>query len=114
MVGRKDREKLGIATSARTGSIFGRHATAVGFVDDIHLFTTAGFILTDLENARTFLRLPDSHATYIVCKCRPGADVDPVLRDLREQFPEHDVVSAGPSTTGPPTTGRRGPASARS
>lgn len=95
LVGRKDREKLGITTVGQDGiEIFGRHATAVGFVDDIHLFTTAGFILTDLDNARSFLRMPDSHATYIVCKCRPGADIAAVLRDLREQFPEHDVVTA--------------------
>ena len=95
MVGRKDCEKLGITGVGQDGiEITGRHATAIGFVDDIHLFTTAGFVLTDLENARTFLRLPNSHATYIVCKCRLDADIEQVIRDLREQFPEHDVVSA--------------------
>jgi ABC-type lipoprotein release transport system permease subunit len=95
MVGSKDREKLGITEAGRDGvEIFGRHATTVGFVDDIHLFTTAGFILTDFDNARAFLRLPQDHASYVVCKCRPGADVGAVLRDLRARFPEHDVLAS--------------------
>jgi ABC-type lipoprotein release transport system permease subunit len=94
MVGSKDREKLGITEPGVDGvEILGRHATAVGFVDDIHLFTTAGFILTDLDNARAFLRLPQDHASYIVCKCLPGADVGGVLLDLRPRFPEHDVLA---------------------
>ncbi len=74
--------------------IHGRHATPVGLVEDVHLFTTAGFVLTDLDNGRAFLDVPDSHATYIVCKCRPGADVAVVARNLRGEFPEHDVLTA--------------------
>ena len=93
MVGSKDREKLGITELRQDGvEIFGRQAMAVGFVDDIHLFTTAGFILTDLDNARAFLRLPQGHASYIVGKCSPGADIGAVLRDA-------PVRSTSPSTT---------------
>jgi len=95
LVGRKDREKLGITTLGVDGiEIVGRKATVVGLVDDVHLFTTAGFVLTDLDNARTFLRLPPNHASYFVCKCRPGADVEQVVRDLRADFPEHDILTA--------------------
>jgi putative ABC transport system permease protein len=95
MVGSKDREKLGITELGRAGvEIFGRQATTVGFVDDVHLFTTSGFILTDLDNARAFLKLPQDHTSYVVCKCRPGADIGTVLFDLSAQFPEHDVLSA--------------------
>ena len=74
--------------------IHGRHATPVGLVEDVHLFTTAGFVLTDLENGWAFLDVPDSHVTYIVCKCRPGADVAVVARNLRGDFPEHHVLTA--------------------
>ncbi len=42
---------------------------------------------------RTFLKLPPSHVTYIVCKCRPGADPGAVRNELRSAFPEHDVLS---------------------
>jgi putative ABC transport system permease protein len=74
--------------------IFGRMATPVGFVPDVHLFTTAAFILTDLDNARAFLRLPASHANYLVCKCKPGADVKRVAAELQRTVNEHDVLTA--------------------
>jgi putative ABC transport system permease protein len=94
MVARKDCEKLGIATLGGDGiEIKGRKANVVGLVDDVHLFTTAGFVLTDLENARAFLRMPDEHASYIVCKCSPGADVARVIRELAADYPEHDVLA---------------------
>lgn len=95
LVGRKDRRKLGIPTAGIDGmEILGRRATPVGFVDEVHLFTTAGFVLTDLANARAFLRVPESHTTYVVCKCKPGADVAKVVRDLQAAVPEHDVFAA--------------------
>jgi putative ABC transport system permease protein len=94
LIGYKDRNKLGIPRLGIDGlEIMGRRATPVGFVQDIHLFTTAGFVLTNLDNARAFLRLPHAHTTYVVCKCRPGADVRKVVRDLQHAIPEHDVVT---------------------
>jgi putative ABC transport system permease protein len=94
LVARKDCEKLGVTTLGGEGiEIRGRKATVVGLVEDVHLFTTAGFVMTDLDNARAFMRLPDDHASYIVAKCAAGADVDAVVRDLQADFPEHDVMS---------------------
>ncbi len=93
-VGWKDREKLGVA--ARPDGPFeisGRKAFVSGFVDDVRLFTTAGFVLTDIDNARAFLGLPSSHANYIICKCRPGVDVAEVVRQLQAAIPEHDVMT---------------------
>ena len=31
--------------------------------------------------------------TYIACKCRPGADLDSVVRELRRRIPEDDVLT---------------------
>ena len=94
LVGRKDCEKLGITAFGLDGvEIVNRKATAVGMVEDVHLFTTAGFIMTDLDNGRAFLRIPHNHASYMVSACRPGADVGRVVRDLRADFPEHDVLT---------------------
>lgn len=95
LVSAKDREKLGIdAVGVQGMEIFGRMATPVGFVPDVHLFTTAGFVLTDLDNARSFLRLPNSHANYLVCKCRSGVDVPRVVAQLQASLGEHDVLTA--------------------
>jgi putative ABC transport system permease protein len=94
LVARKDCAKLGISSLGVEGvEIRGRKATVVGLVDEVHLFTTAGFVMTDLENARAFMRLPNDHASYIVAKCASGADVETVVRELQAAFPEHDVMS---------------------
>ncbi len=93
LVGTKDREKLGL--TAQPGGPFeisGRRTFVVGCVDDVRLFTTAGFVLTDVDNARAFLQLPFSCVNYIVCKCRPGANVADVVRQLQAVVPEHDVL----------------------
>jgi len=93
MIARKDRGKLGIKTLGQDGvEILGRRATVVGFVDDVHLFNTAGFVLTDLDNAREFLGIPENQVTYVVCKCAPGADPAKVCERLREAYPEHEVL----------------------
>jgi putative ABC transport system permease protein len=94
MVAQKNRQRMGVHDApGDRGEILGRTATVVGFVEDIHVFTLAGFILTDLDNARAFMKLPPSHATYIVCKCRAAEDVPIVVRQLRRDIPEHDVLT---------------------
>jgi putative ABC transport system permease protein len=94
LIGDKDRDKLGIFEPGTEGiEINGRRAIAVGFVPDVHLFTTAGFVLTDIDNARAFLRMPSSRTNYMVCKCRPGADIDQVVADLQRTIPEDSVFT---------------------
>jgi putative ABC transport system permease protein len=93
-IGEKDRDKLGVLELGVEGvEINGYRAIPVGFVPEVHLFTTASFVLTDLDNARLFLEIPASHVTYLVCKCRPGADVRRVAADLQRVIPEHEVLT---------------------
>ena len=95
LVGKQDRHKLGLdASPDGPFEISGRQAFVQGYVDDVRLFTTAGFVLTDVDNARAFLGLPSSHVNFIVCKCRPGASVPEVAGQLRALVPEHDVLTA--------------------
>jgi putative ABC transport system permease protein len=94
LIGRKDRPKLDVDQPGGDGAeISRRRLKVVGFVEDVHLFTTAGFVLTDLDNGRAFLNLAPDHATYMVCKCRPGADAERVARELQTMFPEHEVMT---------------------
>lgn len=93
MIARKDRDKLGVQKPEEAGvEIAGRRAVVKGFVGSVQLFNTAGFVLTDLDNARAFLRVPPSHVTYIMCKCAQGVDPVEVRDRLRRTFPEHDVL----------------------
>ncbi len=95
LLGKKDRDKSGIGQTHVDGlELNGRHAEVVGFVEDVHLFTGAVFLLTDLENARAFLKLSPSETTYIVCRCRKGTNVQKVVADLQQAIPEHDVLTA--------------------
>jgi putative ABC transport system permease protein len=95
LIGRKDRPKLNVDEPGGDGiEINGRRAKVVGFVEDVHLFTTAGFVLTDLDNGRSFLDVPPDHATYMVARCRPGADPEEVARELQASYPEHEVMTA--------------------
>jgi putative ABC transport system permease protein len=94
LVGRKSQEKLEVPQAYIDGAeISGRQVVVAGFVEDIHLFTTYGFVLTDLDNGRAFLDSPPSHVTYVACKCRPGTDVRAVARQLQQRVPEHDVLT---------------------
>ena len=93
LVGEKDRDKLGLEQPSPDGiEISGRRAMAVGFVPDVRLFTTAGFVLTDLDNGRAFLNLPSSHVSYVACRCRPDADLQQVTRELQEALPDHEIL----------------------
>jgi putative ABC transport system permease protein len=94
LIGDKDREKLGIYHKGQEGlEIYGRKAVPVDFIPEVHLFTTAGLVVTDLDNARAFMRFRPGHVNYIVLKVRPGADVQQVVRDLQAANPEHDVLT---------------------
>lgn len=100
LVGRKSQRQLGIAADRPASGcpgegpeIRGRRATVVGFVENVRLFTTLGFVATSLDNARQFLGLPSSHVSYVVCKCRRGVDVAAAARRLRAAVPEDDVLT---------------------
>jgi putative ABC transport system permease protein len=93
-VGRKSQQQLGVHEKYVDGvEIFGRRAVVVGYVENVRLFTTLGFVVTGLDNARAFLGLAPSHVTYVACKCRPGADLRKVVRQLQTRIPEDDVLT---------------------
>jgi putative ABC transport system permease protein len=94
LVARSSQRRLEVPYPEIRGTeILGRQATVVGFVDGINLFTTYGFVLTDFENARVFLRLPSNHVTHIACKCRPEVDVRAVIGRLQATGIEHDILT---------------------
>jgi putative ABC transport system permease protein len=94
LVGRKSQRQLGVPEAYAEGAeILGRRATVVGFVENVRPFTMMGFVVTGLDNARTFLKLSPSHVSYVACKCRPGADLGSVVQKLRESVPGSDILT---------------------
>lgn len=93
LVSARDLDKLELTGGASSSlEIGGRSANVVGTVDGVRLFSTASFIMTDLDNARAFLRLPERHVTYVACRIDPGANQAAVIDELRRRIPEHDVL----------------------
>jgi ABC-type lipoprotein release transport system permease subunit len=50
--------------------------------------------VTDLDNARTYLRLPNNAVHYLAVKCRSGTDLRKAATDLRASLPENSVHTA--------------------
>ena len=97
LVSRRDRNKLELDRRPDAPlEIGGRRARVVGTVEQIRLFSTAAFVLTDLDNARAFLHLPENRVTYVACRVVPGAQRDAVVAALQRRFPEYEVLD-GPT-----------------
>lgn len=95
LVDRNDLGRLGIPNAGEfAGEILARRATVAGWTQEHHLFNVSCLVVTDLDNARAFLKLP-SHAThYIGVKCREGVRVAEVADALRGLLPENSVYTS--------------------
>lgn len=83
-----------IAPKATKGvglEVFGLHANVAGTMKGKKLFSTACLLVTDMENARRFLKSPANRVSFIAVKCRPGADVAAVQARLQAGLPEQRV-----------------------
>jgi hypothetical protein len=95
LVDLKDRPYLGIEHLGQWGAEFGgRSARPAGWMKDHRLFNVSCLIVTDLHNARSYLRLPNNAVHYLAVKCHPDADVRRVAADLRASLPENSVHTA--------------------
>jgi putative ABC transport system permease protein len=86
-VGKIDAGELGL-------EIRGLHANIAGIMKGKKLFTTACLLVTDLDNARHYLNFPANYVSFVVVKCRPGADVRRVQERLQAKLPEQRVWTA--------------------
>lgn len=89
-------KRLGIEGIRQNGlEISGRRADVMTFIRSIHLATAFDLIVTDLENAREFSKMPNGHCDYVVVKCAPGADVKRIAGEIAATLPQHyDVMTA--------------------
>lgn len=71
--------------------VCGLHANVAGTMRGRKLFSTACLMVTDIDNARRFLKFPANRISYIAVKCRPGADINAVQARLQGRLPEQHV-----------------------
>jgi putative ABC transport system permease protein len=88
-------KRLGIDGIRQEGlEISGRRAEVTTFIRGIHLATALDLIVTDLESAREFSRMPSGHCDFVAVKCVPGADAKQVAREIAVTLPPHyDVLT---------------------
>lgn len=94
LVGRKSMRQLEVDRPGVKGcEINERRAEVVGFVEHVHLFSTYGLVVTSLENAASFLDLPERHVSYIACKLEDPTTLQRVKGELQSKLPEYEVLS---------------------
>jgi len=84
--------KLQIKSIDVRREISGVRAHVVGLTKGIRSFTTSPFVFSNIESARAFARLGDSHLTYVLVEVAPGHSVTEV-RDAIRALPNLDAYT---------------------
>src|SRR5439155_20419464 len=79
-----DRDRLGLSPGdGSVGEVNGRRVRVVGTVRGVKGLVGAN-LFCSIDTARFLLRLPPDQTTYLLAKCRDGADAALVAGRLRE------------------------------
>jgi putative ABC transport system permease protein len=91
VVDEADRERLGITGVGARAEVNGQAVRVVGLVRGLK--GLAGpYVFCSLETARSLMKLDEDQATYLLARCRDGADAGAVVRRLREAYPGEMAV----------------------
>lgn len=95
-------KRLGLEGIRQRGlEISGRRAEVMTFIRGVHLATAFDLIVTDLENAREFSRMPNGQCDFVVAKCVPGADPASVAKEIAATLPDYyDVMTTAEMKAG--------------
>ncbi|WFU41769.1 ABC transporter permease [Bradyrhizobium sp. CB82] len=87
-------DRLGAAGLGSTAEIRGRRVKVVALTDGIRSFTTTPYIFVDLKSARLYTGTFPERASSIAVRLKPGADREEVIRALRAQVGDVEVLSS--------------------
>ena len=86
--------QLGISAVGQQAEITGQRVRVVALTNLIRSFTTAGFVFTTRERARTFLRAPSNDSnTYFLVQASPGTDIAAIRADLSRNLNDAEVIT---------------------
>ena len=85
-------EDLGVAKVGDTGQIESTRIKIVAFTKGIRSFTTAPYVFTTLNRARTILNLQGDQTTFLLVQLDKGADVAKVREALIARLPGTEVL----------------------
>ncbi len=84
---------LGVTGIGHQGEIRDQKARVVAVTNLIRSFTTAPYVFTTLDRARSFLGVGPNSNTYYLIQVAPGADIDSVRRRLASNLPDAEVIT---------------------
>lgn len=92
LVDLKDLSKLGVSRVGQWGAeADGLGVQPAGWTKYHHLFNVSCLMVTDVDNARAYLHLPNNALHYLAIKCRPGTDPQGVAAGLQRALPDNAV-----------------------
>lgn len=87
-------DRLGAAGIGSTAEIRGRRVKVVALTDGIRSFTTTPYIFVNLKRAHLYIGASPERASSIAIQLKPGADRESVIRALRAQVGDAEVLSS--------------------
>lgn len=77
---------LGVKQVGDTAQLESSRVRIVGLTEGIRSFTTAPYVFTTLDRARSIINMPREQSTFLLVSLEPGADVEAVRADLRTKL----------------------------
>ncbi len=94
-----DRESIRLSTDGRPlsvgdlGELNGYRAQVAGFAPNLNAFAVTPYIMCGHEAARNYLGVADDQTTFVLVKCKPGANVQSVKADLQRRLTDVEVLT---------------------
>jgi len=82
VVDRSQYGQLGVSGVGASALIRMQPVTVGAVTDGIRSFTTAPYVFSDLDSARTYTGLPASFASHFLVRLQPGADVEQTRQNI--------------------------------
>jgi putative ABC transport system permease protein len=76
-----------------TAEIRGHRVYVAGFVEDMASFTVTPYVFTSYKAALDLTWLRAGLTTFVLVKCKPGADVEAVRHMLQRRIPDVEVLN---------------------
>ncbi len=77
---------LGITRVGDTAQIESSRVRIAAMTDGIRSFTTAPYVFTTLDRARSIINMPREQSTFLLVSLQPGADVEIVRNDIKSRL----------------------------
>jgi putative ABC transport system permease protein len=94
-----ERETVRLSVAGRplqlgdTAEINGYQAQVAGFVPNLNAFAVTPYVVCRHETARNYLGIADDQTTFVMIKCKPGADISQVKADLQRRLTDVEVLT---------------------